>query len=161
MLELNANILWNFVNFIVLCLLLKKFLFQPVLAVIEKRENDIKEAYALADSKIKEADSLKEQYTKTIISAKGEAEEIMKTANLKAQMEYDSTIKKASTEAARLLSMAEETIAIEKEKALISIQSDIADIAIAAAEKAADNGIDETVGRKLIEGFLEEAGAIQ
>lgn len=161
MLELNANILWNFVNFIVLCLLLKKFLFKPVLGIIEKREQEIQSAYAAADLQNKKAAALKEQYSKSMEAAKSEADEILNGAKAKSQMEYDNMLKAAKEAAARVMSAAEETISLEKEKALLGIQSEIADIAIAAAAKVSDKGIDEAAGRKLIDGFLAEAGAVQ
>ena len=42
MLNLNWNIIWTFVNLIILYILLRKFLFGPITAMMEKREGEIK-----------------------------------------------------------------------------------------------------------------------
>ena len=42
MLNLNWNIIWTFVNLIILYILLRKFLFGPITAMMEKHEGEIK-----------------------------------------------------------------------------------------------------------------------
>ena len=44
MLTLNLNILWTVVNILVLFVLLRKFLYRPVMNVIEQRQKQIREA---------------------------------------------------------------------------------------------------------------------
>ena len=44
MLTLNLNILWTVVNILVLFVLLRKFLYRPVMNVIEQRQKQIDDA---------------------------------------------------------------------------------------------------------------------
>lgn len=46
MLTLNLNILWTVVNILVLFVLLRKFLYRPVMNVIEQRQKQIDDAIA-------------------------------------------------------------------------------------------------------------------
>ncbi len=160
-LSLDSNILWNIVNIIVLYFLLKKFLFKPVNAMLERRDNEIKSVYAKAEQTKNEADSLREKYEASLQSAEIEAEDILFAARKKSQSEYDAVLRSADREAYRKLAEAQRAIDLEKAKAMRSLQSEIADIAVAAAQKAAAQSMDETAGKKLIDDFLAEAGALE
>lgn len=52
MLTFNSGLLWTFVNLIVFFLILKKLLFQPVMGMIEKREQMISGQIEDAEQKI-------------------------------------------------------------------------------------------------------------
>lgn len=160
-LSLDSTILWNIVNIIVLYFLLKKFLFKPVNAMLERRAQEIKSTYAKAEQTKNEADSMREKYEASLQNAKNEAEGILFSARKKSQSEYDAVLKDADREASKKLTEAQKAIALEKAKAMRSLQSEIADIAVAAAQKAAAQSMDETAGKRLIDDFLAEAGALE
>mgnify|MGYP002737791582 CR=1 FL=1 len=50
MLTLNLNLLWTVVNVLILFLLLRKFLYKPVMNVIAQRQKQIDDAIAAAES---------------------------------------------------------------------------------------------------------------
>ena len=52
------------VNLILLVWILKRFLYRPVVAIIEKRQNEIEEAVNTADEKLAQASQLKNQLAK-------------------------------------------------------------------------------------------------
>ena len=56
------NILWTVVNLLVLYLVFKKFLFKPVMKVINAREDMIKQQFDDAKKSQEEADALKASY---------------------------------------------------------------------------------------------------
>ena len=58
MLTLNLNILWTVVNILVLCVLLRKFLYRPVMNVIEQRQKQIDDAIADAEGKKNDAQAV-------------------------------------------------------------------------------------------------------
>lgn len=61
--ELNlSTFLLEIVNFLVLIWILKRFLYKPVLAVIERRKVGIEQTLAQADEKQQQAAALREQY---------------------------------------------------------------------------------------------------
>ena len=74
------NILWTVVNLLVLYLVFKKFLFKPVMKVINAREDMIKQQFDGAKKSQEEADALKASYDEKIESAKIEADEIIVNA---------------------------------------------------------------------------------
>ena len=58
MLTLNLNILWTVVNILVLFVLLRKFLYRPVMNVIEQRQKQIDDAIADAEGKKNDAQAV-------------------------------------------------------------------------------------------------------
>ncbi len=48
MLTLNLNLLWTVVNVLVLFLLLRKFLYRPVMNIIAERQKQVDDALAAA-----------------------------------------------------------------------------------------------------------------
>ena len=66
------NLLFTVLNLLVLFLLMKKFLYKPVLGVIEKRKELIDQQFELAQGAKAEAAVLKEQYENYLSDAKGQ-----------------------------------------------------------------------------------------
>ena len=62
MLTLNWGVIWIIVNILILFVLLRIFLFKPVLGMIEKRQMLIQNQLDDAESENKEADELKLRY---------------------------------------------------------------------------------------------------
>lgn len=55
MLRIDSNILWIIINLLILYALMKRFLFQPVHDILEKRKQEIESDFALANQKKQEA----------------------------------------------------------------------------------------------------------
>ena len=55
MLTLNLNLLYTVVNILVLFLLLRKFLYKPVMNIIAQRQKQVDDALAAAETSKKEA----------------------------------------------------------------------------------------------------------
>ena len=49
MLRIDSNLIWIIVNLIIFYLLIRKFLFKPILGMIEKRKKMIEDQFAAAD----------------------------------------------------------------------------------------------------------------
>ena len=92
------NILWTVVNLLVLYLVFKKFLFKPVMKVINAREDMIKQQFDDAKKSQEEADALKASYDEKLESAKTEADEIIVNARNRAQEEHEAALEKTRKE---------------------------------------------------------------
>ena len=79
---------WTFVaqicNLFIQAFLFKKFLFKPIKAIMDKRAQQVDETYAAAEQAQKSAQEMKDEYEQRLASAKQEASEIVKAANVRA-----------------------------------------------------------------------------
>ena len=161
MLTFNSGLLWTFVNLIVFFLILKKLLFQPVMGMIEKREQMISGQIEDAEKKNTQAGLLKEKYEAELKNANQEAAMIVKTAKERGKEEYEKILRDAGAEASKIIADASKTIETEREKAVQGIQNEIAQVAIAAASKVIQENVDQASNEKILDDFLREAGAGQ
>jgi len=161
MLTLDWNIIWTFVNLIVFYLLLKKFLFGPVNAMMEKRVNEIEGSIESAKNVNIEAAQLKAEYEEALKNAKMEATEIKREAQIKIQEEHVIAIKVAEEEATKVMLVAHKAIEIERAKSIQSIQAEISGIAINAASKIIQRNMDEDINKDFLDQFLLKAGALE
>ena len=81
------NILWTVVNLLVLYAIFKKFLYQPVMNVINARDEMVKSQFADAKKEQEDAKALKAEYQDKLESAKTEADQIILEARDRAQKE--------------------------------------------------------------------------
>lgn len=158
MLKLDWNI-FNIVNVFVLYLLMKKFLFGPVTAMMEKRKDEIKASYADTENKNNEAIKLKQKYEEALENAGEQVISIIKDAKQRALEEHDKQIKVTKEEVLKIMADANKSIEIERKLSIQNIQSEIAGIAMLAASKIIQKNVDNSSNKQIINDFLAEAGA--
>lgn len=134
------NIIWTIVNLLFLYFVFKKFLFDRVMDVINKRDEMIKQQFASAQKEKDDAAVLKEQYHEKLDSAKKEADQIIIDARARAEEEQERTLERTRDEAEHMLEKARTDIENEKEQATKAAQADIAKLAILAARKIVKTG---------------------
>lgn len=161
MLNFDWNIIWTFVNIIVLFIFLKKFLFKPVNEIIEKRQKLIADSIEEAERKKADADMLKKNYEDELTNANEQAAVIIKEARERAEVEYNRILLEAKEEAARVIAEANKVIELERKKSMESAQAEIAGLAMLAASKVIGKNVDEDINRQMLGEFIKEVGAIQ
>ena len=152
------TLIFTWGNLLILYLLMKKLLFKPVTAILEKRRQDVDDIYNSANSAQNEAEKLKTEYETKLSKASGEAHRIIVDATKKAEEDKDEIINGAKTEARLILSRAEENIKVEKDAAFDELKNEVSDMAIMLASKIISRDIDEKAHHKMIEEFIDCAG---
>ena len=162
MLEMSLpTLIFNVLNILVLYLFLKKFLFKPVTAMMEKRTETITANLEAAEAAKVEANRLKEEYEADIADAKSEAAKIIKAAREQAELEYNNKMVEFDQVTARKMAEAEKTIAIEREKSIQSAQDEIATIALLAASKIIGKSVNDSINKEMLGDFIKEVGAVK
>lgn len=145
-------------NTLILFLIVKKFLFKPVKAMIDSRQSEVEKLYHEAEQAKLDAEKMKADYIKSLSGAKEEASEIVRSASVKAQVKSDEIVKDAQSRATHLLEKADMEIEREKKKAINEIKDEISDIAIMIAAKVVDKDINKQDHERLIEEFIDGVG---
>ncbi len=161
-LELVSIVPWTVVvslcNLLILCLLLKHFLFKPVQKILDKRAEEIQKDYDEAHKASADAAELKAEYEKHMAEAKAEAADIVKAATRKAQANGEEILLDARNQAHRMMERADEEIEQEKKKAMNELKNEISGIAMDIASKVVEREIDEKDHEALINEFIEGVG---
>ena len=158
MLTLNWNIIWTFVDLIVLYVLMKKFLFARVQKVLVQRQEMIqgqmdhaKEQEALANQNLQQAQETVENATK---EAREKAQRILEAASKKEKEQLQAS----EEEAKRILISSRKQAEQERKKLLADTQDEMVTIAMLAARKAVGNNINEEKEKALFEDLLKKVG---
>lgn len=151
-----VNLLLTILNLLVLLLLMKKFLYQPVLNVIAQRRELIDQQFLQADAAKKEAEQLKTEYEGCLAGAKKERENQLMEAKAQARKEYDKIVADADEKAAKILEDAKKAGQEELEKTLRNAQAQIAGLAVAAAAKIVSQTQNEETDSAAYDAFLKE-----
>jgi len=152
------ELVWAVINFAVLFFLLQKFLFRPVMSMMEKRRQEISANLKQAEEARQEAARLQAEYRQQLAAAQREAQEIMDRAVRAAEEAKARLVSEAQAEAARLRDRAVEAIAQEKDKALAELREEVTSLAIAAASRIIRRTMTEEDERRLVEEFARELG---
>ena len=148
-------------NTVILFLILKKFLFQPVMGIIESREKDIRENLAKGESAKQEGMSFKNEYESKLSTATEQGQEIVKQATLRAEQKEAEIVSNAKTEANAIRQKANKDVEQERQKVMNEIKNDVSDIALLAASKVIEKDIDKSKHKELIDNFIKEVGESQ
>lgn len=159
MLTLNLDIIWTFVNILVLFFLLKNFLFTPVTKMMEKRTAMIQDQLSAAEAAKNDAEKEKADYAARFRSANAEADKIIKEARVRADRVYQTRLEQADRDAKALLAEAKKQIAKEKEQSMQKAKDEVADLVLAAAEKLTERSLDGAYDQSLLDELIREAGA--
>lgn len=150
--------LFTLVNTVALFLVLKKFLFKPVMKMIEDRQKEIDDMYSEADKAKLQAAALQSEYENKLAAAAETSERMVKEAVERGQSREADILRQANAEADAILQKAAADIAQEKKKALNDAKNEIAGLAMDIAGKVVGRSLNGADQEKLVDQFIEELG---
>lgn len=150
--------LFVLLNTTVLFLVLKKFLFVPVMNMIKSRQDEIDTMYLEADNAKNEALALEAEYKEKLSQATVTGERMVKEAMERGQSREEEIIRQANADASAIMAKASADIALEKKKALNDAKNEISDIAMAIAEKVVGRELNGADHADLVNGFIDRLG---
>jgi len=156
MIEINWNIFWQILNFLILMYLLKRFLYHPVLDMLDKREGKIENDLEKASQRKEEARKLKGKYESRLQGAKDEAQEIIVKAERKGKKRAQDIVQQAEEEAEKVKENKMQELETAKRDAARELRDYAADLSMEAASKMLHQELDEEQHRELIEKYIEE-----
>ncbi len=162
MLVLNWNIIWTFIDLIILYLLLRKFLYKPVQNIMASRKQQIEESVSKARADQQAAEVLLAE-----LQTGREEKERMAETEIKQQMQRQ--LEHAETESGRLIAAANEQAAKiiadgkvqaekEREHMLKSTRDEIAGVVVEAAKKVSGGRNREEGNSEFFQNLIKKAG---
>lgn len=160
MIEINGwIILVQLASFLVLMLVLSKFLFGPITLFLEKRRAEIDESFALVKKEQEESSKLIEEARERLISTEDKSKIAFDRAIKEGEEKKNEIIRRAKTEADGLVKKAGLEIERKKDEAVLELKKGVADITIALSRKIIKEEIDEERAQRLINEFAEKVSA--
>lgn len=143
-------------SFLLVIIVLGKYLFKPVLAILEARGQEIESQYQSADAQKKAAEELRAGYEKRLAEIDEEKRAKITEAVKEGQTIREEIINESREKADSILTKAQDEITREKEIALAEIKGKVADLTIAAAGKLIDENLDDKKHRELVDKYIAD-----
>ena len=157
LLQPNAGIVfWTLVVFLTVLGILWKFAWGPITRGLETRENTIDESIRRAEQALADARKIQSDNEQARREAEQEAQRILRQARDSADQLRQEELEKTRAGVRAMQEQARAEIEREKQGALNEIRAEVADLAIAAAEKILREQLDAQKQRKLVGDFLDE-----
>ena len=145
------------VNFIILLVMLRLFLYQPVMKVLDERAKKTRDAMELAEATKKEYEQAKGEVQKQIEKGRQEAQGIITQAMQVGERLKEESRQETAKQAQVMIDRARSELEAERDKIVGDLRREFVDISIAAAEKVIKETLDKEKHRKLIEETLQES----
>ena len=153
-----STIVFTLINTAIILLLYTFFLHKPVMKILEERKQKINDEMKAAEDAQTEAEAMKQEYDDMLTESREEAAQIVSAAVKRAGERENQILAEAQQEAANMKKKAEESIELEKKKAINEIKDQISDIVIMASEKVCEKEISKSDNEALINKFISEVG---
>lgn len=148
--------LWTIINIFVSYLILKKFVFKPIIKLLEARRVAVEEELKQSEEKKKEAGALLTEAKRRIEESRSEAAEILTEARLQAEKQGRMIIAGSKEEAENVVSRAKEDSGRIHNAMLEQMKDEVADLAVAIASKVVGSIIDESHQKEMSDRIMEE-----
>lgn len=123
------------VNFGLLLIILYRYLYKPLFAMLEKRQGEIAKGLADAEAATREKDAIESAKTEILRSAREEGGEIVKNLRKQGTEAEHAMISDAQEKTVAMLAEARQKAEDERAHILRESEKDLARMAVLAAEK--------------------------
>lgn len=139
------------VNFLILLFVLWRFLYRPILSLLDKRKKQIEEGLNLHQKAKEELENIQKDRKEILKQAQIEYEEMMRRAKEEAESRKNEIIMETEKRAKDLLKESQTKIMAHKEQMLKDLKQEVAEVVILTAQKVLQEKIDEKKDKELIE----------
>lgn len=154
--DLNATLLGQMLAFGMFAWFCVKFVWPPLLDMIEERQNEIAAGLAAADKGNRALEEAEVEKQSLLDEARGHARTIIDQANARGNSIVDEARTEAGSEKARILESAQAEVEQEANRAREELRGQVSAIAISGAEKILQREIDAASHKDLLDKLAAE-----
>ncbi|MCL6635551.1 MAG: F0F1 ATP synthase subunit B [Peptococcaceae bacterium] len=159
-LEFNATLLAQIVDFIILLIFLRVVAYKPLMKLLQERADHIAGTIAAAEQERQQAEQLRAGYEAEMRRAREQAQEIIQKATKAGEEQAHEIIENAKNEAARIKDAAMAEIQREKQKAMAELRDQVASLSILVAGKIINQKLTDEIQHSMVQDFIKEAGEL-
>lgn len=145
------------IAFIAFILILRKTALTPIVTMLDKRQDRIRESMEAAQRMQKEMQATAARNEEILAAARHEAQQILTNAREAGEATIARARDEAGKQADDFMNRAQATLRAETEQARQQLRQEVADLAVAAATKIVRKELDASSQSRLIEETLSEA----
>lgn len=149
-LNLGSLLFYTF-NFLIVLIVLYAFAYRPMLRALEARRQKIEQGLEDAQAAAEARANAEQEAARILAEAQANAAKILREANARAEQVAEEVRRAAEAEAAQIRQEAAATLEEERNRLLADLRVQVANIAVAAAQKLLGEALDEKRQRALLD----------
>jgi F-type H+-transporting ATPase subunit b len=142
------------VGFVILFLLLRRYLFGPLMGVITQRQQEIAEGLEAGERARTELARIDQERAQALAEAREQGREQVRQAVREGEHARERIVTEAREEAQALRQRAQQAIALERDEAELALRQQVVDLALMAADKAVLRRLDTHTQKQVIDDFI-------
>lgn len=154
--DINVSLIMQMLVFIVFIGLTMKFIWPPMIKVLETRRKNIADGLAAAEKGHKELKLAEIKTKEALVEAKAQVAQIIEQANQRANHIIEAAKNKAREEGAQLLQLAKNDIEQKYNAAKTELLKQVSEIAVAGAQKILQREVDKASNDHLVDELVSE-----
>jgi len=154
LIELNRSLLVQVVNFLILLVVLHRFVYKPLLRTLEARSSAIKHQLAEAQAAREAAQQQLAEFEARLQAAQAEAHEVRERALREAAATRERLTAEARQEASRLVAAARVEIDQDVRRAKAELRAQVGTLAVQIAERVIQRSLRDEDHQRLVQEAL-------
>jgi F-type H+-transporting ATPase subunit b len=159
LLDVNGTLIAELIAFVLMVLVLAKFVYPRIIAVATEREKKIEAGIRAAEEAERRLAEVQQQVQKILDESRSQARDIVARAHQDAVLEAEEVMKRARAEAEALIERARSEIGAERDRAIQELRAEVANLVVDAASKLIGQTLDRSAHQRLIDEALNKVGA--
>jgi F-type H+-transporting ATPase subunit b len=153
------EIIWGVISFVVLAVLLMKFAIPAMQKGMAARTERIRTDLGAAEKAKADADTVLADYRAQLADARNEANRIIEEARRSADAVRADLQARAQSDIAEMRARAAADVEAAKSSALADLRTEVANLAIGAAETIVQKNLDHETQVQLVENYIRQVGS--
>jgi F-type H+-transporting ATPase subunit b len=129
--------------------------------MMEERRTNIASMLAQAEDERQQAEKIKREYQEEMRKARQEAQEVIAKATKVSEIRANEILAASREESEKIKISALADIERERDRAIVEVRAQVADLSVLVAEKIIRQKLDMKGQGELIEQFIQEVGEMQ
>ena len=142
--------------FLIVAFILKRYAWGPITSALENRQKTIDESIKRAEIALAEARQISEDNERARRASEADAQRVLREAREAADALRSEEVERTRDQIRGMQEAARVEIEREKQGALDELRTEVADLAIKAAEKLLQENLDAAKNRRLVEDFIRD-----
>ena len=155
-----ALIIAYLINFILLLLLLRLFLYRPILNMLAERRRKVEDSLAQADKVRQQAEVQRAEFQRELEDARRVSQDAATRATQEVEKMREAIVVEARKDAEQIREQARQQVNLERQQAMAEIQREVVNLSVDMTRRVLGRTVkvDEKAQRLLIRQFLKESG---
>ncbi len=151
------SFLFQLITFVIVLLILKKFVFGKLIAVLDARQKAVEDSLKNAAETEEKLKGAEKTIAKMLSDARKEADEVISSSQKEAAQAVEAAEQKAAKRAEHIVKEAKEQMNVELTKARAELKSETIKLVAVAAERIIGEKLDAAKDARLIDAAITNA----